>query len=1449
MSFVSDFIDLDRHFFELDENERKKPQALAMLEAWGDKHGTNWQVLLDTQRVVLLAEAGSGKTAELKHQARLLQALGKPAFFVPVEDLQNQGLTSLLASNAALLAQFEAWKADTSDLAWFFLDAVDELKLTHGKLRQALQRVAAAIGVAKSRARVVITCRPSDWQPISDLEEFETLLPPTDNEGPPQPNEEDSFLVPFTEPRSAKKDEKAEGAAKLRVVGMLPLDTRRIRKFAEARGVSDADNFMSELHRAESQSFARRPLDLERLTRFWKQHRRFGSRLEQHEDDVVEALKDNPARADAGVLSTQRLREGAERLALALLLTGKLGMAAQEQALGAEGDSGILDTAAVLGEWTQTEISALLRRGLFDPATYGRVRFHHRSVMEYLAAKRLNTLVANGLPKRELLQLNFSETYGERIVIPSRQPVAAWLALWQEDIRRELLARQPELLILHGDAGSLPIEIRIQLLRAYTDAYGEGDWRGLDLPVGEIARVAHPELADVVRECWARNSSNKEIQQLLLKIIWQGKIAALSDVSLPAAMDDGLGYYERTLAIRALHACEDQAALAVVARDLFDNPSRWPDRTVHYSVASLYPRHLTTAELAQIVTRTREPRNTIGGFQWELFESVAPELIPFDPVTTEFREMLCGMIWSGKNGQRRGHKEKTDFSHLAPALVRVCLNQLRAGIEDTALVRAAVIAHRFHADGVAGREELKELTDTLRQRDNLRPILFDQDFALAVRLARRETDHGLMFATLYEGVLNDVEQADWTWLLERLAPSYEMKMRGAVLQALLQLWWRRGDDDANRQALLSATADSEAFRAIIFERTDKTPKPPSQDDLEHEAFIKRHERERKQRDKKIQQSWADWKAKLEADPQGQLEGKKRDSKVMTLVEWLGYSDDGYNSIARHNWRDIRKTLGDDIGSRFEVAAKALWRQSPPRPNSKRKAKDANSFYTITHSALTGLLIESVDHDWAKKLTAAEAEVATHWAVHEMNGWPEWMEALAIAHPDAVKLVLVSEMKWELSGDAGRDFPRVTSATKYGPVAVRQLLLPTIRSLLKNWPDPPKGDDKRLSGHLGNAQRLIQILAEQNGFDAELESQFKARFHAEPTSPMALSWLLGLFHCNPDAGASSMQQAAKKLRIKKRREHGQLWLAGLFGDHDRSGPPINLDGHVQVLRYLVPLAYELVQTKDDVHHEGTYSPGPRDYAERARGHVLGALLECRGPGAHAAIIALSRDPQFGYMADRLRERARYRAALDSEPRPFAETELSAWESGLARIPRSRDELFVTMMNRLNDIEHDTLHGDFNDRADLQAILRETEMQPRIARKLHDSARGHYQVTREDEVADKKEPDIRLVASGFEGKAAIEIKLGDNWSVRELEAAIRDQLVAQYLRHSGCLAGCLLVTYSGRKGFDHPETGAKMSFDEVIRHLSAYAETLEAEETGRIRLGVTGLDLRPPLGLGK
>ena len=109
-------ISLRRLFAPVDKD---KEIPLETPSAWGRKYYgyKDWFELLLLPRVVLLAEAGSGKTEEFQAQCRTLQEDGKPAFFVRVEELVDAGLDASLDSDDGKRLQTWLRGADT---AYFF---------------------------------------------------------------------------------------------------------------------------------------------------------------------------------------------------------------------------------------------------------------------------------------------------------------------------------------------------------------------------------------------------------------------------------------------------------------------------------------------------------------------------------------------------------------------------------------------------------------------------------------------------------------------------------------------------------------------------------------------------------------------------------------------------------------------------------------------------------------------------------------------------------------------------------------------------------------------------------------------------------------------------------------------------------------------------------------------------------------------------------------------------------------------------------------------------------------------------------------------------------------------------------------------------------------------------------------------------------------------------------
>ena len=298
------------------------------------------------------------------------------------------------------------------------------------------------------------------------------------------------------------------------------------------------------------------------------------------------------------------------------------------------------------------------------------------------------------------------------------------------------------------------------------------------------------------------------------------------------------------------------------------------------------------------------------------------------------------------------------------------------------------------------------------------------------------------------------------------------------------------------------------------------------------------------------------------------------------------------------------------------------------------------------------------------------------------------------------------------------------------------------------------------------------------------------------------------------------------------------FAHLFNRSD--GVPLaidNADDRAAALEELVRLAFTIVRPEDDLTHDDGYTPNDRDKAQEARHSLLESLLSTPGPRAHQAILTLAGEKNFEEHADWLRHNARERAAHEAEFDSWRPEDVAFLYASHEIPARDRDSLFGVMMDRLDDLAHDLAHGDFSDKNTLASIVSETEMQRTLAWRLKDRANGNYSVTREEEVADAKRTDIRLSTTTGGHKAIIEVKMADKWSLSQLRAALHDQLVGQYMRHTSCRAGCLLLVHSGRK--QYWMNGGRRNFSEIVETLEEEAKAIASEKD--LLVSAFGLDL--------
>ncbi|AYD65847.1 hypothetical protein DVB37_19430 [Achromobacter sp. B7] len=404
-----------------------------------------WNEIADEFRVLIIADPGAGKTFEAQTRARRIKERGDYAFFIRIEKIDATFDQSFEVGTAA---EFNDWLASTKE-AWFFLDSVDEAQLeTPRALENAVRIFGAKIYAGLDRARIFITSREDAWRALPDQTLVEQNLP----YGEPAPDEEDDRTVRDTDPT-------------LKMYRLAGLSEDEISLFAGHYGVSDVNDFVDAVKRANLLALAERPFDLIGLIEVWVADHRLGSRFEVLQRMIALQIKPRSAGIIPPRHNAAKMRDGACLLAGAVTMTGKTVIGLPTGPHSADR----IDPRTLLTGWSDVEIDTLLRTGLFDDIVYNGVRFRHREIRELLSAEWANALMNQPGARVRVENLFFRESYGEEVIVPRTRPILAWLILFDEAMRDKALTLAPEIASEGGDPSRLPLTVRQAMLRDIVD--------------------------------------------------------------------------------------------------------------------------------------------------------------------------------------------------------------------------------------------------------------------------------------------------------------------------------------------------------------------------------------------------------------------------------------------------------------------------------------------------------------------------------------------------------------------------------------------------------------------------------------------------------------------------------------------------------------------------------------------------------------------------------------------------------------------------------------------------------------------------------------------------------------------------------------------------------------------------------------------------------------------
>ncbi len=1407
--------------------------------AWGerfDESGISWDELLRSRRILIVSEAGAGKTYECESKARELFARGEPAFFISLESVASAGVVATLFGDEH--NRFTDWLASSSQIAYFFLDSIDELQLVHRSFKDALRRFAHDIRGAMGRATVVITARPV---PI-DRQAFKDILPvptPVRHE-----DSQDEFIRIAMDGPSKNKD---DGPSSSREVELLPLTGPQIIEFARSRGVDDPDALLAAIDAKHAREFARKPQDLIELCDDWREHGVLRAHFEQIKSHVRARLAARADRREKAELPLAKAQTGAQRLALAVILSRRLTI---RYSAGSDSDaSGAapIDPRKLLVDWGPNEVLTLLERPIFVEGGYGRVRFHHRSVMEFLAARQIHDLIEAGLlaqstAGRMLFGLTSSN---ETILRPSMRPVAAWLALLRPDMFERVVKIEPDALLIHGDPESLTDLQRERALLGFVARYGKGQWRGLEVPTLQVARLAQLGLVGTVQSAWATGVEAPEVRELLLQLVSAGRMQGCADLAASVAADVSCSDRERFEALLALAALGDSRLTPMVDAIVTLAPG-WSERLARWVGTMLYPEHVTEVQLVRLLANVRSDNRGTGDYA----DSVARVIQKADLSQARLEALLPDVLGLARGGLSPVDEEFQDAAgrlEMSSILRSLCLRLLELGSVTETLIEASVLAMRS-ADASSGlrkaKTELRTLLDSLHV--DWRPRVFSADLACLESLGGDRSARYRLVRIVYEGALNYTEGRDGPWALAALADVEVSQERRAVLLHLAaHLYATEGGLKEGSGALSGAVAESTALSEEL-DSLIAASKPSAEFLRMQVEQQKRQERHTKKRADE-RDTWARIRRELAEQPALALGPGRRDSTIWNL--WLVLRKLGRNGDeGRWDRAFLNSQFGGDITDRLRLALMAYWRSLRPTVRCERRVGEENTYFVVWSIGLMGIYAEAEDPLWATKLRRSEAELAARYALLELGGLPSWLDSLAKAHSTEVEAVIGTELLDELldsGGDSGWH-STVLQSLRNSAQEVAQPLLPRLigwfawsGSALMQLPHSPSNEQK--------LSQVVRVLLTHLGTEIKgpLEELAAAQVRVAGTGPYLLFWLPVLLSLAPPRGVECTVAALATFPVEPNGEAVRI-IGSLFNEWTDLGSSdwASKLAPAELLRLTLEF-HRHVRSEDDIVHSTVYSPGARDFAENGRRYIFDALMKASGPAALSAKLALAADPLFERLRDRIAALAQERLAAEIDSSAWTPTEVAKLLSRKELPPKTASDMAQLLVDRLDDLQ-ELLLKDTGPRAGWASIDDENTLRPLIARELDVAAREAYTVDQEAVTADGKETDIRLRAvSGYQ--ATIELKIGEKGrSARELCDTIDDQLVRKYMAHRDARTGCLMVSVSdASKRWQHPTTGERIDRFGLQTLLQSKADEAQQRLGGDARVLARVLDLVPRL----
>jgi hypothetical protein len=1444
-----EYIPLKRTFSELSSYASESDES-DLSKAFHVTGSIKWASLLEEYRIVILSEAGSGKTEEFRTIAKELRSGGKAAFFMRLENIPSHFSA---AFDVGSKDEFKAWIESGAE-GWLFLDSVDEARLRHPKdFELALRILGDKLKLVLDRTHIFLSGRMSAWRPKTDLDRARVCFPfaPIANVAADTATGEDDLaadiaddilgfdeedegeLADETNIASSEK-EKPKSAAPFRILTLDDLTREQVEQFAAARGINDTKAFDDAIERADAWSFAALPQDLEDLVASWLKRGAIGTRRTIMEDGVERRLKErDQERADTVPLTEEKALKGAQLLAAAATLGRNPAIQVPD---GEDGLAGIaLDK--VLTDWSPAERKALLERPIFDAAIYGSVRFHHRTVREYLTAEWLRDMLLHPASRRAIEDMFFKTQYGVEVIVPVMRPILPWVALYDDRIRERVRRIAPEVLFEGGDPASLPLPTRREILAEVAQDLVPGHSPTAPTDFAAVQRFAHPDLSDDIRALLRTHAGDPEAASFLLRMVWLGQIREALPEAKQQAMSPTPSKYQRMAAIRAVHATGSEQDLRDV-REAMANESSPPNREWLNELCDTLKGSPEEIDwLLRLLARLEPlPKYTVDHLQDGIVKLV--ERMPVENVSA-LLDGLHSLLVIAPYVDPRFCKISKRFSWLlhpaASAVERLVRERNQAALAATALdvLGMMPVSKRFDSD----------VRDIKGDFSNLVPAWKELNRTLFwAEVARARTDN----ASNGLGRVTHAWQAhsfeafwkfgadDFDYFIGQIEARGEQDDKMVALSDAIEAYVQGGRGTANLKRLKTAVAGN----AELEEQLELFLHPPKRND-------------------EISQQNKKWRQKAKARERREKENlrKSRDyiSQHLDTLRDPGFPDP--NDISKTqwylhhhtrdqaeqkgkwttgDWRSLIPDFGEDIAKAYRDGAVLHAHQASPALRSEGAPENNTTASTIF--GLTGFAIEARETpDWAKSVSPVEAERAWRFASHELNGFPEWFPKLYAEHKPLIAELMMREVRYELASETEQGMHYIIDDLSWSGQWAWPELGHAIFDLLKQ--SEPRNAE--------TLNKLLNILLSSGVPDEEVVALARQRLN-DVDAPHAVQWYAVWTGIDPDNAIPAFADYLERLSANRQSvDEAMSYATHLFGDR-HSDYPIGRTAFKQprYLEQLYVLLHRHIHRSEDIDRQNgqAYSPTLRDRAQNSRDAIFNLLNSISGKEAYLAMTNIAASETDAEAGRWIAHRARQRAEQDADMGAWTPEQVREFHDEQERTPSNHRQLAELAINHLLDLKNDLEDGDESVAAVVLQINEEEVLRNFIGRELQRMSAGRYQIPQEEELADEKRTDLRFHGIGIEGAVPTELKIADKWTGPKLYERLENQLSGDYLRDRRSSRGIFLLVNRGKERQRwQRRDGTMVDFEGIVAALQKHWESLSPRYPGVDEIRVIGIDL--------